>query len=196
MSVIFKIFKTKQADKAPPSYDQIIKSDRADLLADLIADLYINPLKYVDIGFENFKKTFTSIRLKNIYYNYNKIIISVSEWYNPNPKLFSTWSETKNTPHVYSNYITRILNKKITNYLNENGFVTSSNIYYDHNNLSGQAAYDDTILFANPHIFYNNIDEYVNCVFGDNGDFWRYDGNFDKLHIKFEHYHPTIDTLL
>lgn len=182
---IFKIFKTKQTAKAPPSYDQIIKTDYEDLLA----DLYINPLKYVDIGFENFKKSFTSIRLKNIYHNYNKIIISVSEWYNPNPKLFSTWSETKNTPHIYSNYITQILNKKITNYLKENGFVTSSNIYYDHNFLAGQAAYDDTILFANPHIFYNNnIDEYVNILFSSDGDFWRYDGNFDKLHIMFEHY--------
>ena len=131
----------------------------------IISNMNTEPMKYIDLGFNNFINKIDKLNLNELLSSKKTCYICVSDWYNNTSNFF----ENK----TYNLYINSCLNEKITNYLIQNGFATTSNVYYQHEYLGGKSAEDDIIIFGNPEIYYEqNIQRFVDKQFDGNSEFW------------------------
>lgn len=158
----------------PPNYDDV----HAEKCNDIIYDMRTNPVKYIDYGYKKFLEKMTNEYVQKLRNDKRVYYISVTEWYNePNSKYWENKTHTSYITHILCEYIKSYLKK-------EHQFVTSSNVWCDHPHLRGKKAYDDIILFGHKYCFSGgNIDKYVECVFGPDGEFWHDDGHFVGMGI-------------
>lgn len=137
----------------------------------------INPLKYIDYGYNRFITTVNKDDLKQKYETMRVYYIIVSEWYNLE---YSKYYEN----NTITPYITGIINKRIVKYLEDNGFKVATNFHCDHNWLGMPHAGEDIILFGNSDIFENgDINKYVDCTFGNAGNFWISEKGFEGINV-------------
>ena len=145
-------------------------------------DMDTNPLNYINLATDRFiERTKAGLANDKIYY------MCVSEWYN-------NWTvDSGYVANNISTYITAVLNGKFTKILRELGFVTSSNVYCDHNYLRGQAQYDDVIVFCKPELLYDgDIDLFIKTKFRESGDFWRRESGFEGIGMTYLGYSLKI----